>query len=148
MVISIEKRTIREELEEIRKCNDGFIDPAKIVEYARNPDTALHGQFTWDDTKAAEQYRFWQARQVIRLEFDIIPGKNGVPREVRAFVSLIDDRRGEEERGYRYIIDVLDSSELRIKLLEEAKKEMTIFRRKYGLLVELAEIFEVMDKVK
>ena len=147
MVTNIMQGSIREELDEIMKVNGGFLDPAKVVEYAEDPDTSLHTKFIWDDTAAAQQYRLWQARQVIRLEFQVVAGNNGVRREVRAFVSLVDDRRGDEDRGYRGIIEVLSDGDLRVKLLNEAKSEMNIFRRKYGLLSELAKVFAAMDEV-
>ena len=146
MVTNIMQGSIREELDEIMKVNGGFLDPAKVVEYAEDPDTSLHTKFIWDDTAAAQQYRLWQARQVIRLEFQVVAGNNGVRREVRAFVSLVDDRRGDEDRGYRGIIEVLSDGDLRVKLLNEAKSEMNIFRRKYGLLSELAKVFAAMDE--
>lgn len=147
MVTNIMQGSIREELDEIMKVNGGFLDPAKVVKYAEDPNTALHTRFTWDDTAAAQQYRLWQARQVIRLEFQVVAGSNGAQREVRAFVSLVDGRRGDEDRGYRGIIEVLSDEDLRVKLLNEAKAEMNTFRRKYGLLSELAKVFAAMDEV-
>lgn len=37
--------------------NDGRLTPAEVLEEARNPESPLHDQFTWDDTEAAEKYR-------------------------------------------------------------------------------------------
>lgn len=46
--------------------NDGRIDPERVVTAARNPKHALHGDFNWDDKKAAHQNRLDKARELIR----------------------------------------------------------------------------------
>ena len=139
--------TIKEELEEIRKDNGGLLDPVLVVEYARDQRTLLHNKFEWDDSIAGEQYRIWQARQIIRLELTVINKQNnGDP--IRTYVSLIADRKSENEKGYRSLIDVLSDEEMRSQLLEEAKRDMDIFKRKYRMLKELSEVFEAMDRVQ
>ena len=42
--------------------------PQNIVDYAEaHPKSELHKCFTWDDTKAANEWRKFEARQVVRL---------------------------------------------------------------------------------
>lgn len=139
-----QEMTILEELTLIADSNNGFIDPVKVVEYARSPDTALHSKFEWDDTEAAEKYRIWQARMIIRAEVEVITEANDTPS--RRFVSLLDDRKADTDRGYRAMVSVLSDEALRMKLLDEAKRDMLLFRRKYSMLKELAEVFAAMDK--
>lgn len=155
----IKPATISDELLIIQSLNDGLLDPVKVVDYARNPQTLLHKKFQWDDSVAAEQYRIWQARQIIRLELVVVKedkkGKvrilSSVTEEkgkiVRAFVSLEDDRHSGENRGYRSLMDVLSDSDLRNQMLEQAKNDMNVFRKKYSMLSELAGVFEAMDKI-
>lgn len=152
--------TITEELQIIQSMNGGLLEPVHVVEYAKNPDTLLHGKFEWIDSKAAHSYRIWQARQLISLELLVIDKKGETPsdlfltvgsekdlkRKVRAFVSLTNDRYGDN-KGYRNIYDVVVDDDLRAQLLEDARQDMLIFRRKYQLLKELAGVFEAMDKV-
>lgn len=137
--------TVTEELTFIMKKNGGLLDPVHVVNYAKRTDTALHSKFCWDDSEAAEQYRLWQARQIIRLELTILPQKKSEP--VRLFVSLAEDRHGDEERGYRTITSVLKSTHLREQLLDEARRDMILFKRKYQMLQELAGVFEAMSKI-
>ena len=143
---ALQKPTITDELNLIKDQNNGFLDPVAVVEFARNKATALHGRFEWDDGEAAERYRIWQARMVIRMELTVIPGDTR-ERSVRAFVSLLDDRRAETDNGYRCMLEVLTDSDLREQLLDEAKKEMLYFRRKYSQLSELSKVFEAMEEV-
>ena len=154
--------TIRDELRFIQANHNGTLQPQHVVEYAKDPNTLLHNKFEWEDTKAAQQYRLWQARQVIRLELVVIDRESGKPRDVtigvddskvenvkltRAFISLRIDRRGENASGYRSIEDVVSDDKLREQMLDDARKDMNLFRRKYNMLKELSAVFEAMDNV-
>ena len=55
---------IKEELEAIMV--GGVLSPANVIEAARDPNSAMHGQFEWDDSEAAQAYRLQQARALIR----------------------------------------------------------------------------------
>lgn len=144
---TLKKLSIVDELMMIKDMNNGLIDPVKVVEFARDPSTVLHNRFEWDDTEAAERYRIWQARSVIRMELQVIEGEKK-PKVARTFVSLLDDRRAKGDRGYRAMLDVLSDEELRKSLLDEARRDMLIFRRKYDVLKELAGVFAAMDEVQ
>ena len=138
--------TVHDELELIRRANGGLLDPVEVVHYARfNRDSCLHSRFEWVDSIAAEQFRIWQARQIIRLELTVLD--NGHGEAIRTYVSLIADRRSDNERGYRALVDVLSDDEMRAQLLEEARQDMAVFRHKYRMLRELACVFDAMNKV-
>jgi hypothetical protein len=44
----------------------GEITAPAVVESARPKKAPLHPAFEWDDSKAAEEHRLWQARQIVR----------------------------------------------------------------------------------
>ena len=119
-----------------------LLKPQTVVDFARDPNTALHSRFTWDDSAAAERYRLWEARQVIRVA---VFTPKGSQEKVRAFVSLRADRG---EGGYRATVDVLSDAELRAKMLEEALDELQIFERKYRILSELSPVFAAASRVR
>jgi len=135
--------TITDELLLIKDQNNGFVDPAAVVDFARDETTALHSRFEWDDTEAAERYRIWQARMIIRMELVVVPSSE---KPSKAFISLVADRRAESDKGYRFMVDVLSNVDLREQMLKEARRDMLIFKRKYSQLKELANIFAEMDK--
>ena len=137
----IERRA--EELEEIRKQSGGVLQPVDVVEFARDPETALHGAFCWDDGEAAAQYRLWQARQVIRVCVTIRPDVKGPP--IRAYVSLQEDRG---DVGYRLLDDVMSDEEMRDRLLSQALAELNRWKMRYQQLRELAPVFEAAAKVQ
>lgn len=44
----------------------GNVRPVDVIEAARDPKSALHKDFEWDDTKAAHKHRLETARKLIR----------------------------------------------------------------------------------
>lgn len=146
MVATKEQRAqITQELEQIRSKNErGVLEPEEVVKFAKNPKTALHGRFTWDDGQAAYQYRLWQARQVIRCHVTILEQADGKP--VRTYVSLMNDRK-QQGGGYRPLVNVLSDDDQRAALLQEALAELAVFEEKYKVLSELAPVFAAVERV-
>jgi hypothetical protein len=136
--------TVQAELEIIRKQAGGVLRAADVVEYARDPDTALHGRFTWDDNKAAHEYRLWQARVMIRVCVTVT-SDDTIP--IRTYVSLKADR-AEVSGGYRTTMSVLRNPAQRAALLAQAQADMDYFTQKYAGLVELAGVIDAMKKAR
>lgn len=139
--MSVEK--IVEELEEIRKSNGGLLMPAQVVEFAKNPETALHARFTWEDTEAAQRWRLHEAREVIRVHVTVI-GESAEP--VRAYVSLSTDRR--DGGGYRAVVDILESPEQHAQMVADALNELRAFKRKYDHLTALRPLWRAMEDLE
>lgn len=134
---------IASELRRIAKSNGGLLLPQSVVESARPTSSPLHSRFQWDDSVAAENYRIWQARQLIRVVVEHIKGV-AAPTEV--FVSLSPDRN--EGRGYRVTTEVLSDEQMRGVMLQDALDELEVFKLKYRRLRELAVVFSAIKKVK
>jgi hypothetical protein len=134
---------VAQELELIRKRHHGILRPADVVDFARDPQTALHAEFEWDDSKAAEQYRLEQARLIIRCAVRVV-GEDSPP--IRAYVSLQEDRRAGD--SYRSLSDVLGDPNLRNALLAQALREAESWRLRYERLAELKPIVRAISKVQ
>lgn len=135
-------KKIQAELMALSAANDGLLKAEDVVAHAKNPTSAMHSWFTWEDTEAARQWRLHQARMLIRVTVVVSPDKK---EHMRAFVSLADDRYGEDGGGYRIMADVLTDEEMRQQLLEEALLEANRWMQKYRRLSELARIFEAIE---
>lgn len=133
---------IAAELRRIAKRHHGVLQPEDVVSAARDKKSPLHSRFEWDDNEAARNYRIWQARQLIRVCVEQLPGIKA-PSEV--FVSLSPDRYSQG--GYRVVTDVLSDKQMREVMLEDALAELEIFRLKYRRLTELVEVFSAIKKV-
>ncbi len=130
------------ELKRLAEKHGGILKPEVVVESARPVRSPLHKRFCWDDTKAASEYRLWQARQLIRVVVETIEGVKG---KHEVFVSLTTDRK---DSGYRMMTSVLNSSQMRAKMLEDAIRELEWFQEKYRRLRELAVVFASIKRVK
>lgn len=125
-------------LKRIANKSGGVLNPEEVVEAARPVSSVLHNQFCWEDDKAAQNYRIWQARVLIRTTVRYIE-INGDRRAARVFVSLSTDR--EDEGGYRDVIAVLNDKSMRQQMLEDALNELRTFEVKYSHLKELDAVF-------
>lgn len=144
MAITIETKTIIDELNQVKSKN-GFniLVPKEVVEFARDENTELHSKFEWDDSIAGEQYRIYQARNLIRT---VIIKDSGIDKSIHAFVSLSPDRENEGG-GYRGIYDVLENTNWRKQMLQDAMNELKSFEEKYKLLSELSLVFDAIHRV-
>ena len=133
----------KEEIDAIAEANDGIVKPEWVVYAGKEPTSALHPKFTWDDKEAGAKRRLDEARFLLRaytVRFEI---PDGDPVRVRAYPLM----GGEEVGEYRQIAKILSDENSRMILLADALKEMMAFQRKYGALAALAEVFAAMDKV-
>ncbi len=133
--------SVDDELEAIRVAHEGILRAEDVVQYAANPRTLLHNKFEWDDGEAAKLYRLEQARQIIRVSVVLLPGST---EPVRAFVSLKSDRE-ESGGGYRSLPEVINDSGRRNQMLNDARADAEVFRRKYETLKEIAPIITAIN---
>ena len=136
-------KSVIAELEDIRVENGGILKPEDVVERASDPSNVLHSRFTWDDTEAAQQYRLWQARHLIKICVTVLPNRS---ESTQVYVSLKSDRIGDT--GYRPVVDVLADVELRQQLLSDALEDLKRFQHKYAELKELAEVFDAAKRAR
>lgn len=61
-----EQKAIAAELAKLTLLGGGVLTPHAVVGAAKDPLSAMHAQFTWDDDEAADAWRLDQARQLIR----------------------------------------------------------------------------------
>jgi hypothetical protein len=135
-----------DELIKIAKKHDGVLKAIDVIEEARDESSPLHSAFTWDDSKAAHEYRLEQARRLIRVVVQTVEFKQK-SREIRVFVSLSPDRYNEDGGGgYRPMVDVLSNADMRAQLLTDALEDMRGFQDRYRALKELVDVFAAMKK--
>jgi len=126
---------IGEALETIRLENGGELHPQAVVADARDAKSPLHRYFEWDDKKAAEAHRVDQARALIR-SVRVIDDNDEKARP--AFLSI----RNDDGVAYRSIRDVLNSRDLRQRLLEQAERDLESWTQRYRELREIVEMVE------
>lgn len=102
-------------LQVMREDGKPHLYPRTIVDWARkNPTSALHGEFQWDDEVAADEFRLNQARQLIARIVIYIEQPKGEPVEYREWVSV--PTNGERD-GYTPTVDALKDPVERRRLI-------------------------------
>lgn len=130
------------EMEDVRRQNNGALTPDALLERARSANSAVHGHFEWDDSKAAHQHRLSQAGDLIRaITIDISRSNIEPPKTIRAFVSV--ERQGE--RSYTSTVHALSDAELRRQVVAKAWADLEAWRERHRDLTEFARIFSAMD---
>ncbi len=139
-------RLSRAQVSELRRLSqDGTVRAREIVDAARDESSVLHSLFEWDDTEAAEQWRLYQARHIVRKVYIVLSKHE--ERKTRFYVSL----RSEREKGggvIRVVTNIMSDDDLRAEYIEDAKADLKAFRDKYETLRELsgfASLFKAID---
>jgi len=127
---------------------DGSLEAALVLDAARPPESVLHGEFTWDDTEAAEAYRLDQARGIIR-RYKIrvtYQAASGEERDmlVRGFTAAAT--AGEPGRAPgTYLPTAGLSGQSRNLLLQRMQREVRSLRVRYG---HLQEFWALVDEIR
>lgn len=142
-----DQRIIERELTRIEKKH-GALTPQLVLKESTPDNAVLHHHFTWDNHRAAEAYRLWQARQVIAV---VTFQNSEMTAPVRTFqnVSLehpSEDGTPESYRVYLRTTAILANPEMRNQLLERAHREASEWSLRYKSLIELAEIITAMKR--
>ena len=116
--------------------------PQNLVDYAEeHPDSELYKCFTWDDTKAANEYRKIEARQVLRLlvykEDPVEEGEK--PIQIRVMQNV--------NKEYKPVREIVRNNDEYKALLKRAKAELAAFRERYKQLAELETVLEAIDEI-
>jgi hypothetical protein len=140
---------------------DGLATPEAVITAAREPTSALHGLFDWDDASAAHKQRLQMARQVIRSVVYRVQsiGKN-IDAFTPAFVHVREEAVGDEHEepandrggGYANITRVLGEEKLRARMLEAARRDLQAWIQRYETLAALekgiTKARELLEEIK
>lgn len=129
-----------EHLEAMEKAH-GHVTAQMVLDDSRPEEAVLHPCFEWDDEVAAEKWRKQEARELIGnlVIVHLIKQEEEGPKEVqvRAFSNV---QRQNEGAVYRSTITAMHEDESRDRILENARREMEIYARKYKDLVDIVKL--------
>lgn len=113
-----------------------------VVQRAENPLSPLHKFFTWDNDKAAEEWRMMQARYLIRsFRIEIEP-----LQIIPAFVSLGENRI--KGGGYSWTAEVLPQHDLKLNLLLTVMMDIENILRKVSEMPEVKPLQEAITNIR
>ena len=149
------KKRVGELLLELAERNGGELTPEKVLETARDKNSGLHHLFEWDNEKASEQYRIWQASALIRRIRVTVAAQDEKVYRIRVFqnicperendIDVDNDKPGPPKGVYITMKDALtDHSD---QVLAAAKRDARAFQQKYAALAAVAPIIESISLV-
>jgi hypothetical protein len=122
------------------EARDGRIQPQAVVDAARDPGSPLHALFEWDDSKAAEAHRIQTASTIIRsITYRVMSLGKQVNDYQPMFVRYQEGPAGEGgPTGYGHVVTVLGDDDLRGRMVDQARKELDAWVRRYETVAALA----------
>lgn len=116
----------------------GKFTPHEVLDVARNPKSPLHKYFEWEDSKAAEAYRLYQARNlVLSIKIEDDSGES-----YRAFESVVID----EHKMYVPMKTISDSPDLMEQVLHSILNELIYWRSKHQKYKHIfGGVFDAID---
>lgn len=120
---------------------DGHLTAQSVLDDSRPEDAVLHPCFEWDDAAAAEKWRRKEATDLMGnlVTIRVVERESEEPKEltVRAFSNV----SGYREPGiFKVTAAAMEDDGDRAKIIENARRELQAFVRKYEALVDLAEL--------
>lgn len=144
---AVDPQVVGEAVKRIAK-RDGCCAPEQLVGVASDETSPLHRLFTWDDAKAAVNWRTHEARQVIgSLTVKVMVDDH--EERAPAFISVGHTSQTQTAgEGYRPLSVVQQTPEFHTEALEEVISRMEALRRRYAAVEGLAPVWEALDRIK
>jgi len=130
------------EIERISVENHGKVTAEVVVTESKAKDAPLHECFDWNNKSASHKWRLHQAREIMNsIEVVLLEETDEGRKELAsapAFVSI--EQYEPDGDGYRPITLVMDSPELREKLIQQAWRDLESWMKRYNHLTEFASV--------
>lgn len=127
---------------EIKSIGDE-VKPEMIVQYAEeHPESEIHKCMTWDNDLAADKWRLYEARMIVRNLVITVTTEERKEQPIRMFM------RTDTTSGYKETVRIYQNEDELEGMLKLAKAELFAFQKKYRVLSnkeELREIFKAID---
>lgn len=116
----------------------GGLTAKRLLDASRPEDAPLHDEFEWNDGEAAEKHREQQARHIINSLTIVVEEKP----VTRAFVNI-----RVAGPAYESINVIVQQEDKYAALLDQCKKELQAFLKKYNSIKELAPVADAAKKL-
>lgn len=143
-VKAVSAQTVGVQLEKLRASAGPHITTQQVVDVARPAASPMHPVFEWRDPVAAEEWRNYQARQVLRCLRVEVQNDDGQERQIIANVHIVCDNR----HGYMPALEAATEPDYHQQVLDEAWRYLEGFRRRYGGISALAPVFDAMESLE
>lgn len=144
--IKCDAQVAGEFINDISNKNGYNVTAQELLDASRPEDTPLHNDFEWQDDIAAEEYRKYQARNILHsltivVEHKDNENKNG-ESDVRAFFVIKEN----DKQSYKPIQVIMQDNNYEQQLYNSALRELIAVKNKYATIQRLKHIFDEIEK--
>lgn len=115
-----------------------------LLDASSDPSSQTHHCFDWSDASAGDKWRLHQATNYWGALRVVIESSGDEPKASPAFIPI---RINRNERSYRPIQEVLENPDWTTQMLEQAKRELDSFRKRYAMLESLSKLKPVFQAI-
>lgn len=120
-----------------KKSVDGGVTPGMLVKASKAKNAPLHSYFEWENDKAAQGYRLWQARMLLRdMTIEIEDVRT---REFQNIIIEVDDAK---TRKYYHLDQILSDDDLKRRVLAQVTRQLRFMIKRYN---DHKEIYKLVD---
>ena len=137
-------KTLRQQIIEEYVARRGEYDPKSFVAEVREvgPSHAAYDWFEWNNTEAADQYRFWQARMFVqgirvKVEIEHVERKIAGVRVLDAVPAYVSPIAARKDGGGYFKLDPENPSHIR-ELRMQAIVALDNWIRRYGAVYSMS----------
>jgi hypothetical protein len=120
---------------------DDTLSAQEVLDLARPKNSPIHQYFNWDDSDAAEKYRLYQARNLIKCIVVEIDDGVSVPKYCTPV--MVD---GYEKKRYVSLKRAISTPSIWEQILSRALEDAEFWNARYRHLRELRPISTAIDK--
>lgn len=133
-------------INDISNKNGCNVTAQDLLEASRPEDTPLHNDFEWQDDIAAEEYRKYQARNILNSLTIVVEHKDNENKncesDIRAFFVIKEN----DKQSYKPIKVIMMDNDYEQQLYNSALKELIAIKNKYATIQRLKHIFDEIEK--
>ena len=123
---------IGEALDEVKRATKGKCNARTFLKAATDRSNYLHRFLEWNDRVAGHAHRLEQMRELVRCIDIVSPDDDD--KQIPAFISLTADKGG---RSYHLVQDVLESVDLQVAALKQARADLESYERRFAAFDDL-----------
>ena len=126
--INLDPNAVGVEIEELHQTF-GYVTPEVLVEAARDPESAMHAYFDWDDDIAAKKWRKQQSRYILS-SIRVVRNGDPKPRVMNVSVKLV-----EGGRAYQKTVVAVKDKTLWDQVMEETRNKLRAVQQRLEDLI-------------
>lgn len=134
-------------IESLRQALKREVTKEDVLDVARPATSPIHHLFTWDDSTAAEAWRLYQARQLLRAIRIRVTDDDGSQVERRLLIA-IPHADTSESHDFVPRAKVLSDDDLRARAFRKALDELEQWQERYAEFHdEFLPVFKAIGEV-